>query len=82
MAEVTVVIPLYNKARYIGRALESVFSQTFGDYEVVVDDGSIDGGPDIVKSYSDPRLRLIQQANEGRCGPYPHRSELRFRETE
>lgn len=48
------------------RALDSVFAQSFQDYEViVVDDGSTDDGPEQVETYKDSRLRLIQQPNEG-----------------
>lgn len=66
MAKVSVIIPLYNKGKFVGRALDSVFSQTFEDFEVVVvDDGSEDEGPDIVRRYKDKRLRLIQQDNVG-----------------
>lgn len=63
---VSVIIPLYNKGKYIARALDSVLCQTFNDFEViVVNDGSTDAGPDVVKSYKDPRLRLIHQKNMG-----------------
>jgi glycosyltransferase involved in cell wall biosynthesis len=66
MPQVSVIIPLYNKGKYISRALDSVFAQTYQDYEIiVVDDGSNDNGPDVVKQYKDPRLRLIQQDNAG-----------------
>lgn len=66
MSEVSVIIPLYNKGKYIARALDSVFAQTYQDFEViVVDDGSTDEGPDIVRTYHGHRLRLIQQANSG-----------------
>ena len=66
MSKVSVIIPLYNKSKYIARALDSVFVQTYRDFEViVVDDGSTDDGPEIVKGYSDPRIRLIYQVNAG-----------------
>lgn len=66
MPGVSVVIPLYNKGRHIARALDSVLCQTFQDYEVVVvDDGSADGGGDIVGGYLDSRIRLIRQQNQG-----------------
>ena len=56
MLEVSVIISLYDKGEYIKRALDSVLAQSFEDFEViVVDDGSTDDGPDIVRSYSDPR---------------------------
>ncbi len=63
---VTVVIPLFNKAPYISRALESVIGQSFTDFEcLVVDDGSTDQGGAIVEGFRDPRIRLIRQANAG-----------------
>jgi glycosyltransferase involved in cell wall biosynthesis len=66
LATISIIIPLYNKEQYISRALESVFSQEFEDYEIiVVDDGSTDRGPHIVRQYKDRRLRLFQQDNAG-----------------
>ncbi|MDQ5845382.1 MAG: glycosyltransferase, partial [Acidobacteriota bacterium] len=63
---VSVIIPLYNKAPYVRRALDSIAAQTFADFEViVVDDGSTDDGAAIVESYVDARFRLIRQANAG-----------------
>jgi glycosyltransferase involved in cell wall biosynthesis len=63
---VSVIIPLYNKAPYIQRALNSVLAQTLRDFElIVVDDGSTDIGGEIVARCSDPRVRLIRQKNAG-----------------
>lgn len=65
-ATVSVVIPLYNKAQYIQRALDSVLQQTVQTFEIiVVDDGSTDGGSEIVRMNTDPRIRLLQQKNAG-----------------
>jgi len=63
---VSVVIPLYNKSQYIRRALDSVLHQSFQDFDcIVVDDGSTDGGGDVVRRINDSRIRLITQANAG-----------------
>jgi glycosyltransferase involved in cell wall biosynthesis len=65
---ISVVIPLYNKARYIKRALDSVLSQTHQDFEViVVNDGSTDGSEKVVEQYGDARIRLVNQQNAGEC---------------
>jgi glycosyltransferase involved in cell wall biosynthesis len=63
---VSVVIPVYNRAHLIGRAIRSVLSQTFVDLELlVVDDGSSDGIADAVGSFDDPRLRLVRLPRRG-----------------
>lgn len=62
----SVVIPLYNKARYIDRAIESVLRQTYVFFElIVVNDGSTDNSVEVVRSFNDPRLRLLHQENLG-----------------
>lgn len=68
----SVIIPLYNKAPYIRKALESVIAQTFKDFElIVVDDGSSDNSIDIVNEFferfqiSDFRFQILQQKNAG-----------------
>lgn len=62
----SVVIPLYNKEKYIGRTLKSVFSQTVLPYEViVVNDGSKDNSVKVVESLNYPLIKLIHQTNLG-----------------
>lgn len=62
----SVIIPLYNKARYITSTVESALAQTFMDFEVIViDDGSTDHGAELVAAISDPRLKLVRQSNAG-----------------
>ena len=60
MPHFSVVIPLYNKEKDIKATLESLFEQTFSDFEVVVvNDGSTDNSEAIVKEFDDPRIRLF-----------------------
>jgi glycosyltransferase involved in cell wall biosynthesis len=62
---VSVVIPAFNAARYLGEALDSVFGQTLTDLElVVVDDGSTDETPQVVQGYGS-RVRYVRQPNAG-----------------
>lgn len=67
MADISVIIPTYNYARYLPATLDSVFRQTFTDLEViVVDDGSTDNTKDILQPYiHDERIRYIYQENRG-----------------
>lgn len=59
MSQFSVVIPLYNKAPYVGKTVESVLAQTFGDYElIIVDNGSTDGSADIVTRFEDARIQI------------------------
>ncbi len=62
----SVIIPLYNKEPHVKRALDSVINQTVQDFEIiVVNDGSTDKSADVVKTFSDARIRLINQKNAG-----------------
>ncbi len=57
---VTVFIPVYNRERYIGAAITSILAQSFTDYELLlIDDGSTDRSVEIMRSYSDPRIRVV-----------------------
>ena len=63
---VSVVVPLYNKAPWVRRSLDSIAAQSLRDFEViVVDDGSTDGSDELVRQYPDPRFRLVSQPNAG-----------------
>lgn len=63
---ISVVIPLYNKEREIAQTLRSVLGQHTAPLEViVVDDGSTDAGPDVVRSFDSPLIRMIVQTNRG-----------------
>jgi glycosyltransferase involved in cell wall biosynthesis len=58
---VSVILPSFNHASFVGEAVQSVLDQTFRDLElIVVDDGSSDGTADVVASMRDPRLTLIR----------------------
>lgn len=62
---VSVVVPVYNAARWLGEAIESILTQTYRDLElIVVDDGSTDGSGDVARSFGE-RVQLVTQANAG-----------------
>jgi len=61
---VSVVLPTYNYLEFLPKALDSVFRQTFTDFElIIVNDGSTDGTKDYLNSLRDPRVRVIHQEN-------------------
>ena len=64
--EVSVLIPSYNHAHYLGHAIRSVLKQSFSDWEVIIiDDGSTDNTKQVTDNFSDPRIRYIYQENQG-----------------
>jgi glycosyltransferase involved in cell wall biosynthesis len=66
LLKITVVIPLFNKAAHVGRAVRSALDQTHRDFEIiVVNDGSTDGGAEAVKRMDDSRIFIIDQENAG-----------------
>lgn len=67
---VSILIPTYNRANYLGEAIDSALSQTYKNIEIIVhDDASTDGTPELLKRYHDPRLRVIRtEDNHGMLG--------------
>lgn len=62
----SVIIPLYNKAPYIAKAIESVLGQTYRDFEVIViDDGSTDQSLEAAKTFENKSITIISQPNSG-----------------
>jgi teichuronic acid biosynthesis glycosyltransferase TuaG len=65
---VSIITPMYNGAKFVKDTIESVRRQTYGNWEMfVIDDGSTDSGPDIVRKYAakDARITLLSQGNAG-----------------
>lgn len=69
MPRVSVLTTVYNGMPYVPKAVESILNQTFSDFDyIIVDDGSSDGTPAYLASLTDPRIKIISQANAG-TGP-------------
>ncbi len=61
-------MPVYNTARFLGEAIESILKQTFADFEfITISDGSTDASLEILHKYAahDPRIRVVSQRNQG-----------------
>lgn len=59
--KVTVLMPVYNGERYLGEAIQSILSQTFWDFEfLIINDGSSDKSVELIKSFKDNRIRLLE----------------------
>ncbi|WP_296881465.1 glycosyltransferase family 2 protein [uncultured Methanobrevibacter sp.] len=66
MTKISVIMPVFNEERYIRKAIESVLSQSLTDFElIIVNDGSTDSTLDIINSFNDDRIILINQQNQG-----------------
>lgn len=68
MANVSIVMPVYNAERYLRESISDILAQSYTDYELIcVDDGSKDGSGKILDSFSnkDERIKVIHQANKG-----------------
>lgn len=62
--KISIVMPVYNAENHLHESIESILSQTFTDFEfVIIDDGSIDNSRDIIKSYHDKRIVLVENSH-------------------
>lgn len=69
MEKVSVIIPVYGAEKYIAATVQSVLEQTHKNFEVlIIDDGSPDQSIEICQQFSDPRIKIIRQANRGLAG--------------
>lgn len=60
MPELSIIMPLYNTEKYVGQAVQSLLSQSYTDFElIIVDDASTDGSFDVVKSLKDNRIKIL-----------------------
>ncbi len=63
---VSVVLPVYNGGKTIGRAVSSILSQTYTNFEfIIINDGSTDKTPSILTSFNDKRITVLHQENQG-----------------
>ena len=70
MRKISVIIPVYNVEKYIGRALDSLLAQTYKNWEaILVDDGSTDDSANIAQCYcdKDKRFIIVRQENQGQA---------------
>ena len=63
---VSILLAVYNGARYLPQTIDAVVAQTMGDWElVVINDGSTDSSSSLIRAYQDPRIRFLEQPNSG-----------------
>lgn len=68
MPDVSIIVPIYNTEKYLKRCINSILSQSFKDFELLlIDDGSTDGSLQIIKEYEeyDKRVRIFSNKNQG-----------------
>ncbi len=66
MIKFSVIVPLYNCEKYVAECIESILSQSYAEFElIVVNDGSKDTSLNIVREYSDSRIRIVSKENGG-----------------
>jgi len=63
---VSIIMPAYNSADYIGQAIESILAQDYQNFELIItDDGSTDNTKEVIQQYKDGRIRYLYQDNNG-----------------
>jgi len=63
--EISVVMPVYNAEKYVKEAIDSIINQSFTDFEcIIVDDGSTDKTKEIIRSYDDKRIILVENKHD------------------
>lgn len=66
MCKISIVMPVYNKEKYIARGIHSILVQTFKDWElIIIDDGSTDGSLNQCKKFRDSRIQVFHTLNRG-----------------
>ena len=66
LIKISVIIPVYNTAKYLKECLDSVLNQSFDDFEVIcVNDGSTDNSLEILESHDDDKIVIINQEHKG-----------------
>ena len=64
--KISVLLPAYNAQAYLRESIESILAQTFSDFElIIINDGSTDQSLEIMTSFKDSRIRIINQENAG-----------------
>lgn len=65
---ISIVLPSFNRAHILPKAVESILRQTYKDFElIIVDDGSSDNTCEVVKGFNDDRIVYVHQENAGAC---------------
>jgi glycosyltransferase involved in cell wall biosynthesis len=69
MPQISVIVPTYNRARYVRETVESILRQDYQDFElIIVDDGSTDNTREVIQNIGDTRIKYIYQENQGVSG--------------
>ena len=66
MADISIIVPIYNAEKYLNKCIDSLVNQTKKELEfILVNDGSTDSSEDIIKSYKDKRIKYFKNKNQG-----------------